>query len=136
MRAPEHATVIELEVPFHHTDGLQVVWHGNYLGYFAAARTQLFRDRHLDVQDMLDLGYGLLISEVRCKYAFPLRYGERFRVAAWLGEVDRRVRVRYEIWNLTHDRRSARGYTDIVATDANGMLCLEIPDAIQARLQD
>ena len=38
---------VELEVPFHDVDMLQLVWHGHYYKYFELARTQLLRQRGL-----------------------------------------------------------------------------------------
>jgi len=66
-----HALSIDLEVPFHDVDGLQVVWHGHYLKYFELARTALMRSRHLDVQDLTALGYRQLVVETQCRHTFP-----------------------------------------------------------------
>ena len=129
-----HQVSIELEVPFHDVDGLQVVWHGHYLKYFELARTALMRSRDLDVPDLTALGYRQLVVETQCRHTFPLRYGERFRVDAWFRDVDYRLCVAYELTNLVHDRRAARGHTTLVTTDAEGRLLLVTPQAILDRL--
>jgi acyl-CoA thioester hydrolase len=129
-----HETAVELEVAFHDVDGLQVVWHGNYLKYFELARTALLRSRGLDVHDIDRLGYRLVVVETHCRHTFPLRYGERFRVNAWFRDVDYRLCVAYELTNLAHDRRAARGHTTLVTTDAEGQLLLGTPPAILDRL--
>jgi acyl-CoA thioester hydrolase len=125
-----HETRVELEVPFHDVDPMNVVWHGHYYKYFEIARTQLMRRLRLDAGDLVGGKYLLMVSESKCRYAFPLRYGERFEVAAWLHEVKKRLFVRYEIINLKHDRRSARGHTILVSTDLEGRMLLETPRAI------
>ena len=76
-------TSIELEVPFHDVDPMGVVWHGHYYKYLELARTELLRSRRLDVPDLLELGLGFIMIESGCRYAAPLRYGDRVRVAAW-----------------------------------------------------
>ncbi len=121
---------IELEVPFHDVDALQIVWHGHYLKYLELARTALMRSRNLDVAQIAQAGYRQMVIETRCRYAFPLRYGDRFRVEAWFKDVDNRVNIGFEITNLTHGRRCLRGHTILVTTDPDGRMLLETPDAL------
>ena len=40
---------VELRVPFHDLDPLQIVWHGNYLKYFDIARFALFENAGIDL---------------------------------------------------------------------------------------
>lgn len=125
---------IELEIPFHDTDLLGVVWHGHYFKYFEAARTALLRSLDLEVHQVRSLGHRFYIIESHCRHAYPLRYGEQAQVTAWLRDVEHRIKVAYEIQNLTAGRRSARGHTVLITTDAEGNLLLETPDAIRHRL--
>jgi acyl-CoA thioester hydrolase len=125
---------VELEVPFHDVDPLHVVWHGHYYKYMEIARTQLMRGIGLDAEDMIGLGYALFVIESRCRYAFPLRYGDRFRVTAEIVDIDNRINISYEIFNLTRGRRSARGKTALVTTDMQGNLLLETPEAVRGKL--
>ncbi len=134
MKPPAHAVAVELEVPFHHVDAVQIAWHGRYYEYMGLARTALFRQRGLDVADVVELGYAMVVVESRCRHNFPLRYGDRFRVKAWCAGIDHKIHIRYEVWNVTHDRRSARASTTLATVDHAGNLQLEIPDAIASPL--
>lgn len=134
MKPAADAVSIELEVPFHDVDALKIVWHGHYCKYMELARTALVRARGLDMADVIGMGYGLLVVETRIRHVFPLRYGDRFRVTCWCVDLDHRIHVAYEIWNLTHGRRAARGSTKMVTTDAQGNLLYETPHAIASRL--
>ena len=134
MRPPEHSVSVELEVPFHDVDSLHIVWHGHYFKYFELARTAFMRGRGLDVAEVVEAGYAMLVVDSRCRHSFPLRYGDRFRVTAWCVEWQHRVRIRFELWNMTHDRRSARGHTVLVTTDLGGALLFETPDVIRHAL--
>lgn len=125
---------VELEVPFHDVDALHVVWHGHYYKYMEIARTKLLRERGLDGREMLALGYQLFVIDSRCRYVFPLRYGERFRVTARLVDVDNRVNISYEIFNLSKGRRAAKGRTALATTDMEGRLMLETPPAVRSKL--
>jgi acyl-CoA thioester hydrolase len=126
---------VELEVPFHDLDALQIVWHGNYLKYLEIARTALMRSRGLDVEQIVAAGYRQVVIETKCRYAFPLRYGDRFRVDAWFRDVDNRLNIGYEIFNLTHRRRSLHGHTILVTTDPEGRMLLETPHVLLDRLR-
>jgi acyl-CoA thioester hydrolase len=135
MTASKQPVTIELEIPFHDVDSLGVVWHGHYYKYMELARTALLRSLELEVAQIRDLGYRLYVIETRCRYAFPLRYAERARVSAWVKDVDNRITIAYEVFNVTAGRRSARGHTVLASTDADGNLLLETPDALRRRLR-
>ena len=51
-------------------------------------------------------------------------------VHAWFHDVQNRLNIRFEITNLTHNRRSLKAHTILVTTDPGGRLLLETPDAI------
>lgn len=135
-RPPETGSVsIELDVPFHDVDALAIVWHGHYYKYFEHARTALMRSRRLDMSDLAELGYGLLVADSSCRHSAPLRYGERFVATAWFERVDRSIRVAYELTRLVGGERVARGETTLVTTSQpSGDMLFEIPEVIRARI--
>lgn len=125
----------EVEVPFHDCDPLGVVWHGNYYKYMEAARTALLRSIDLDVPQIRDLGFRLYVIESKCRYAFPLSYADRVRVHPWFRDIDYRIAISYEIYNLTASRRAARGHTFLATTDSDGNLLYQTPDPLMERLR-
>jgi acyl-CoA thioester hydrolase len=129
-----HAVTVELDVPFHDCDPLFVVWHGRYFEYMAQARTALMKSIALDVPDVRDMGYRMYMTDVRCRYMYPLGYGDRVAVTAWFVQAEPILRVAYTLENVTAGRKAARGYTEIATTDANGNLVTRLPDAIRSRL--
>jgi acyl-CoA thioester hydrolase len=129
-----HEVTVEAEVPFHDVDAQRIVWHGHYAKYFELARTALLRSRDLDIGSFIGTRFGFLVIDSRCRYVFPLRYGERMRIAAWFQDLRRRLVIGYEITNLSHDRRSARGQTTLGVVDPEGRLLLEVPDEILQRI--
>jgi acyl-CoA thioester hydrolase len=122
---------VELEVPFRHVDLLGVVWHGHYFSYMEEARTRLLRGCGLDAGELIGSRFFFFVIESHCRHAYPLRYGDRLRVSAWLKDVKHRLHIAYEIKNLSTGRRAARGHTILATTDAAGNLLLETPDEIQ-----
>lgn len=125
---------VELTVPFHDCDPLGIVWHGNYMKYFELARTALFTRVGLDVQQIRDLGLKMYVADVRCRYTFPLAYGESVSVTARTSAVEPLLKIVYSVRNLTRDRRSARGNTVLAITDHTGELLREAPAEIVDRL--
>ena len=129
-----HEVRVELEVPFHDVDALQIVWHGHYYKYLEIARTELFRSRKCDARDLRRLNVGLLVIESRCRHVYPLRYGDRFEVAAWFKDLKFRIMVGYEITNLTRNLRAARGHTALVTTTPDGTMHHRTPESVLALL--
>lgn len=132
---PEQARAsVEVTVPFHDCDPLFVVWHGRYFQYFEKARTALLQAHRLDIPDVRALGYRMYVTDARCRYTFPLGYGEVARVTAWFTETTPLIRVAYDVHNVTKGRRAARAYTVLATTDAHGQLLERTPDDVMARL--
>ena len=129
------AISVEIEIPFHDVDLLNVVWHGHYCKYLELARTALLRARRLDAADFVELGYKLYVSETTIRHLFPLRYGDRCRITAWFTGVENRIDVSYVLENMTSGKRAALGATRLVTTDANDVLCYETPGSVLARLR-
>jgi acyl-CoA thioester hydrolase len=134
MTHSDHAVSVETTVPFHHCDPLFVVWHGRYFEYFEMARAELMKSLGLDVPDIRNLGYRMYMTDVRCRYTYPLTYGDDVRITAWLTAATPLIRVAYTVTNLTQARKSARAYTEIATTDAHGELLLQTPPVILERL--
>lgn len=136
LRRPEHAVCVELEIPFHDCDPLFVAWHGRYFEYLEASRQALLRSCRLDVPDLIDLRYRFYVADVRCRYNFPLTYGDRVQVTSWFGEHERLIKVLYDVFNRSKERRSARASTLLAVTDEHNRFLPEIPEPIRARLPE
>lgn len=122
------------KVPFHDCDPLFVVWHGRYFEYFELARTELLAKLALDVPEIRALGFRMYVTDARCRFMFPLSYGDEVEITAKITEARPLIRVAYEIKNRTHGRKSARGFTVLATTDASGQLLPETPDVIFEKL--
>jgi len=126
---------VEHEVPFHDVDALRVVWHGHYFKYFELARTALLRSCNLEAGELPGGRYRFVVIDSRCRHTGPLRYGDRVRSHAWFRDVQRRILIAYEVWNLTLDRRAARGHTALATLGSAGELLFETPPEIVRRIQ-
>jgi acyl-CoA thioester hydrolase len=134
MKQKSRAVRVRLKVPFHDCDPLGVVWHGRYLEYFEAARTELFAVHGIDVPQIRDFGFRMYVADVGCRYTSPLSYGDEVEVTARAIAWKPMLRIVYSVQNLTRSRRSARGFTALATLDPTGRLLPETPDAILERL--
>ncbi len=130
-----HTTAVyEQTIPFHDCDPLRIVWHGHYYKYLECAREVLMRACQLDVPDLIEMGYAMVVIESRCRYASPLRHGDRVQVKVRVLDCEQRIHLGYELRNLTDGgRRVARAWTTLVVTREGEML-LETPHEIVRRL--
>lgn len=126
---------VECKVPFFDCDPLFVVWHGRYFEYMARARAELMASLDLDVPQVRALGYRMYITDARCRYMFPMHYGDVIRVTAQLIRSTPLIKVAYDLRNMTHDRRTARASTTLATTDAAGVFLNDTPLPIRERLE-
>jgi acyl-CoA thioester hydrolase len=112
------SATVEVEVPFHDVDAMNVAWHGHYVKYFELARCALLRRFDYDYPQMLASGYLWPIVDCHLKYVRPARYGQCLRVEATLLEYENRLKIGYEITDSQSGERLTKGSTILVAVDA------------------
>jgi acyl-CoA thioester hydrolase len=108
---------VEVEVPFHDVDALNVAWHGHYVKYFELARCALLRRFDYDYPQMQASGYLWPIVECYLKYVRPASYGQVLRVEATLVEYENRIKIAYLIRDRQSGEKLTKGYTVQVAVD-------------------
>lgn len=114
---PKLTASVEVEVPFHDVDAMQVAWHGHYVKYFELARCALLRSFDYDYPQMQASGYLWPIVECHLKYVRPALYGQRLSVLARLAEYENRIRIDYRISDIESGECLTKGYTVQVAVD-------------------
>lgn len=123
---------IELSVPFHHLDPLQVVWHGNYFQYFDQARFALFEAAGVDLYHYMtheQLVFPITRTSIKC--IAPLRARDTFICRATVAEARYKITLDFEIRRLPDRLLCARGTGEQVAVRLPAMeLLFEIPEAI------
>ena len=110
---------VEVEVPFHDVDAMNVAWHGHYLKYFELARCALLRRFDYDYPEMQASGYLWPIVECQLKYVRPALYSQRLIVEATLVEFENRIKIAYVIADAASGERMTKGHTVQVAVDAS-----------------
>lgn len=108
---------VEIEIPFHDCDPMQVVWHGNYARYLEVARCELLRKIHYDYLDMQASGYCWPIVDMRLKYIGSAKFTQKIKVLAELVEYESRLKINYLISCASTGKKLTKAYTVQVAVD-------------------
>lgn len=106
---------VEIDVPFHDVDMMEVAWHGHYVRYFEIARCKLFDQLDYNYRQMRDSGYAWPVIDLHVRYVQPLLFQQKVTVTAWIAEWENRLRVQYLISDSTTGTRLTKGHTDQVA---------------------
>lgn len=106
---------VDIEVPFHDVDIMDVAWHGHYVKYFEIGRCALLRSFAFDYPQMRDSGYMWPIVDCQLRYIRPARYSQQLRVRAELVEYQNRLKIAYEIRDAQSGERLTKGSTIQVA---------------------
>ena len=127
---------VNLKVPFHDLDPLQMVWHGNYLKYFDIARSALFIQAGIDLFDYFkQTNYLFPITKTTTKYITPLRYLDEFKSIATVVEAHYKIVIDFQIRLNSNNQICAKGRSEQVAVKYPEMeIMFEIPEDIRNAL--
>jgi acyl-CoA thioester hydrolase len=132
---PRHEAFVELQVPFHDLDPLNIVWHGNHAKYFEQARCALLDQIGYNYDQMRASGYLWPVIDLHVRYVKPLRFNQKIRVRALLREWEFRLKIDYLITDLVSGARLVKGSSAQVAIDmATEEMCLMSPPVLFERL--
>ncbi|ALS35044.1 acyl-CoA thioester hydrolase [Pseudoalteromonas translucida KMM 520] len=108
---------VEIEIPFHDCDPMNVVWHGNYPRYLEVARCELLRIFDYDYLQMKDSGFAWPIVDMQIKYVASAVFTQKIKVAAYLKEYENRLRIDYVITDAISNKRITKASTTQVAVE-------------------
>lgn len=128
---PRFSVRVEIAIPFHDTDAMGVVWHGNYFRYFEIAREALLKQFNYGYRQMQASGYVWPIVDTRVKYIAPVLFEQRIIVCAELEEYENRLRIGYRILDAESGITTTRGHTIQVAVDVDSKeMCFVSPQVL------
>ncbi|NOY72115.1 MAG: acyl-CoA thioesterase [Gammaproteobacteria bacterium] len=130
-----HSTEIEITIPFHDVDAMQIVWHGWYVKYFELARCALLDQINYSYEEMFASGYSWPVVDMRIKYIKPICFNQIIKIQARLVEWEYRLKINYIVCDVEKKERLTKGYTTQVAVDlASGEMCWESPRILWEKL--
>ena len=127
---------VDLQIPFHDLDPMQIVWHGNYMKYFEHTRQKLFDNSGVDLYRVArEQGYIFPIVKTSVKYIKPLRFRDRISVTAQLKEARRMIVLEFSITRQPDGELCARATSEQLAVRADDQrLLFNIPEKIRNAL--
>ncbi|MCX7102739.1 MAG: acyl-CoA thioesterase [Methylobacter sp.] len=130
-----HQTSIDLQIPFHDVDMMEVVWHGHYVKYFEIARCTLLEKIDYNYPQMLESGYAWPVIDLNIRYVRPAIFGQIITVSAEIIEWENRLKINYLITDKHSGLRLTKGYSIQVAVDmVNKTMCFESPKILFEKL--
>lgn len=135
VEVPLPSAEVEIDVPFHDVDVMEVVWHGHYSKYFEIARCHLLDKIDYNYPQMRESGYSWPVIDLCVRYIQSARFGQKVTVKARVSEWEHRLRIDYAITDTKSGSRIAKGHTCQVAVDRQkNEMCLVSPIVLQQKL--
>lgn len=126
---------VEILVPFHDVDSMNIVWHGNYAKYLEIARCELLDQINYGYKDMVKSGYAWPVIDMHIRYPRPVRFGQVIVVEAKIVEYANRLVIDYVIRDKKTGERLTKARTTQVAVDmSTGEMLLASPNVLLERL--
>ncbi len=128
--------IVEISVPFHDVDIMEVVWHGNYLKYFEIARCKALQIIDYDFAQMKESGYAWPIVDIRSRYTSPVKYGDSLYVIAVIVEWDIRLLLKYFVINKSDLNVVTKGQSIQVPIETSSMsMNFGCPDILSEKIR-
>jgi acyl-CoA thioester hydrolase len=126
---------IDIQIPFHDVDMMEVVWHGHYVKYFEIARCALLDTIAYNYAQMRDSGYAWPVIDLRIRYAKPATFGQIITIHAEIVEWENRLKINYQITDKLTGTRLTKGHSIQVAIDSQTKaMCFESPRVLLEKL--
>jgi acyl-CoA thioester hydrolase len=130
-----HQASVDLEIPFHDVDIMEIVWHGHYAKYFEIARCAVLEKIDYNYPQMRNSGYAWPVIDLRIRYVKPAVFGQKIRVNASIVEWENQLKIDYLITETATGSRLVKGHTTQVAVDMQTMaMCFESPRILFEKL--
>ncbi len=130
-----HQASVDLEIPFHDVDMMEVVWHGHYAKYFEIARCALLETINYNYPQMRDSGYAWPIIDLKVRYIKPAVFRQVITITSTIVEWENRLKIDYLINDKTTGARLVKGHSIQVAVDMRTKaMCFESPKILFEKL--
>jgi acyl-CoA thioester hydrolase len=130
-----HQASVDILVPFHDVDMMEVVWHGHYAKYFEIARCALLDSIAYNYAEMRESGFAWPIIDLAARYSKPALFNQHITVTATLVEWENRLKICYLVIDKETGEKLAKGHTVQVAVDMRTRtLCFESPPVLLKKL--
>ena len=135
MTKANYQASIDLQIPFHDVDMMEVVWHGHYARYFEIARCALLEKIDYNYPQMRASGYAWPVIDLRIRYVKPATFGQIITLKAEIVEWENRLKINYLITDKSTGLRLTKGCSIQVAVNMiTGDMCFVSPSVLFEKL--
>jgi acyl-CoA thioester hydrolase len=130
-----HQASVDLDIPFHDVDMMEVAWHGHYAKYFEIARCAVLEQIDYNYPQMRASGYAWPVIDLRIRYVKSAVFGQKITVTASIVEWENRLKINYLITDKRTNLRLTKGYSIQVAVNMQTReMCFESPRILLEKL--
>ena len=122
--------VSTFKVAFFDVDGMEVMWHGNYVKYLEMARCKLLDKLGYNYIAMKKNGYAFPIVKLDVKYVRPAFFNDVIKVTTTLSECETFLKFHYLIENEKGEKLSEANTAQAVIEMKSLQTCFEMPEAL------
>ncbi|NNG17207.1 MAG: acyl-CoA thioesterase [Gemmatimonadales bacterium] len=115
-----NASEITFRVNYSETDRMGVAYYARHAVWLDMARTEFLRERGMTYREVEDMGFRLVVAEMKIRYRKPAEYDDLILVRCWVEDLgSRRILFAYSIENGESRQVLAKAETTMVFLDAN-----------------
>ena len=70
---------------FYETDGMSIIWHGNYVRWMEESRTDFMDQLGFPYARAVEAGIDFALTDISCKYRAMTRFGEELKAEGTSG---------------------------------------------------
>ncbi len=124
-------------VRFNEVDSFDVVWHGNYIGYFEIGRLDLCSRCALSPEDMRGIGLYAPVVDIKCRLRAPARYNDSILVkTAVIPSEKAMITFTYKLFREPDMTLLAEGETTHVLLTLENKMLYEVPPELAKRIRN
>lgn len=111
---------ITFRVNYSETDRMGFAYYARHAVWLDMARTEFFRERGMTYREVEDMGFRLVVAEMKIRYHKPAEYDDLIRVRCWVDDLgSRRVLFAYSIENGESGQVLAKAETRMVCLNTD-----------------
>ena len=130
---PQNSHQYTLRVYYEDTDVGGVVYYANYLRYLERSRTEMLRERGVDLTVYIEQGTHFVVTQVEMKLKRPARYNDELVVETWVSET-RKASFTLSYFVKRGEEILVEASTKMAAV-SNGIKPVRIPAEVLGRIK-
>ena len=95
---------------FYETDGMSIIWHGNYVRWMEEARTDFMDQLGFPYARAVEAGIDFALTDISCKYRAMTRFGEELAITVFIRRLSpAKLELGYEMREASTGELKAEG---------------------------